>query len=121
MDFKRILIAVVLTACTLKSEAQTLIGAAQITTKDTVPQGQLWKIESILYDGLISSTSSSINSNDYFLLNGNVIYCRQAVSMSYPSPAAVVWEMKYPFWISEGDIIEPKSNVGKISILKFQK
>ena len=121
MDFKTLLFAIILTSYVSGADAQILIGADQITSKDTVPQGELWKIESILYDGLISSSSSSISSSDYFLLNGNVIYCRQAVSMSYPSPAAVVWEMKYPFWISEGDIIEPKSNVGIISILKFQK
>ena len=100
---------------------QSLIGPHQISGKDTVPSGEIWKVEAVLYDAGISVSSQSISGIDYFILNGNTVYTRQAISVSYPSGGAVVWEMKYPFWIGEGDIIEPKAGIGYISVLKFKQ
>ena len=106
MDFKKT-ITLLAVMCAFSSFGQELIAPYNISSSDTVPSDEIWKVESILY--------STMSSDGYISLNGNQIKSNEYI---YNSTAH---EMKLPFWLNSGDIIAVGSNVRYISVLKFTK
>ena len=112
----KLIIITVLALCSFTVSAQELIAPHHISGTDTVPSDEIWKVESILYD--YSPLNSQTNST--FKLNGKQIYCRAtAYDNNYGALNSV--EIKLPFWLNSGDVVENLNNIGYISVLRFKK
>ena len=122
MDFKKT-ITLLAVMCAFSSYGQELIAPYNISSSDTVPADEIWKVESILYrtmddDGYLTLNDSLIKflEHDYKLVTWNIQYSTgKAVS------ALDIHEMKLPFWLNSGDVISVSSNVQYISVLRFTK
>lgn len=92
---------------------------ANVDVIDTVPADEVWKVESMLFDG--------IGHNGYaiFYHNNQGIFCYFNGDEQEP---------KFPFWLNSGEVIilpyrlslQPNTtsnvnNLGAISILRFKK
>ena len=112
MDFKKT-ITLLAVMCAFSSFGQELIApynmmrGNNVDVIDTVPADEIWKIESI-------GTSNSHSYRNIIYLNSEVIN---------------VTDLKLPFWLNSGDIIElpldyssnSSTYVKFISILRFTK
>ena len=111
----KLIIITVLALCSFTVSAQELIAPHHISGTDTVPSDEIWKVESILYD------YSIINyvTNASFNLNGKQIFCRSTDFYQGGTISSV--EIKLPFWLNSGDVVENLNNIRYISILRFKK
>ena len=91
------------------------------TVSQTVPQGKVWKIESILYSVPVGAVQSSLTQNDQIVIDGTTITVRSARSGngSYNGASYFVWEQHLPIWLNEGSSLQASTNVFKISIVEF--
>lgn len=125
MDFKKT-ITLLAVMCAFSSFGQELIAPYNISSSDTVPSDEIWKVESILY--------GTMDDDGYLTMNGIQIKCLEYVyslytkNTQYTSPQSMaaaagldIHEMKLPFWLNSGDVIAVSSNVLYISVLRFTK
>ena len=105
------------------AHGQTLLGPYLITSSDTVPTSEIWKVESILYSDspFIIPTNNSMQTDAKIIIDGFHIICRSGRMHLSNGVALDTWEMKYPFWLDSGQIISPGNFVHGISILRFEK
>ena len=119
MDFKKT-ITLLAVICAFSSFGQELIApynmmrGNNVDVIDTVPVDEIWKVESYGHSNRNSTRCG-------FILNGE---STQLLYYGYP-------EMKFPFWLNSGDVIEiphkwnstsNNSNAVRfISILRFKK
>jgi len=112
----KLIIITVLALGSFTVRAQELIAPHHISGTDTVPSDEIWKVESILYD--YSPIPNATNST--FKLNGKQIYCRTTSWFGNSSLLNSI-EIKLPFWLNSGDVVENLNNIGYISVLRFKK
>lgn len=114
----KLIIISVLVLGSFTVSAQELIAPHHISGTDTVPSDEIWKVESILYDNNPFANNGSFNA--HFRLNGNQIYCRSAI-VHTGYDILETTEIKLPFWLNSGDVVENLNNIGYISVLRFKK
>ena len=112
----KLIIISVLALCSCNVSAQELIAPHHISGTDTVPSDEIWKVESILY--AYSPINNQTNSS--FKLNGKQIFCR-ATDWHPTTTILNSIEIKLPFWLNSGDVVENLNNIGYISVLRFKK
>ena len=112
----KLIIITVLALGSFTVSAQELIAPHHISGTDTVPSDEIWKVESILYD----YSPLYYETNSTFKLNGKQIYCR-ATGNWYSNYLLHSVEIKLPFWLNSGDVVENLNNIGYISVLRFKK
>ena len=124
----KLIIIIVLALCSFTVSAQEFIAPynmmrstqANVDVIDTVPADEVWKVESMLFDG--------IGHNGYakFYHNNQGIFCYFNGGEQKP---------KFPFWLDSGEVIilpyeialqpnsssYPTNELKVISILRFKK
>ena len=102
----------------------SFVGVALVANADTVPAGECWKVESILY----SSTPVSVAGHqqwylitDYIVVNGNNLIVRKTSSIDGASASkdSNLWEITLPIWLPSGTVIAPHTGVKYLSVLRF--
>lgn len=107
-------------------KSQSFSSSAIITQADTVPTGETWKVESVLYDQSFNYQDNGINGitiHSKLKIDGTDIIIRTFKRYYVGSSSGateMVWEMKYPFWLPAGTIIAPGNTVYGLSVLKFK-
>lgn len=101
-----------------------------LTTLETVPEGKVWKIESIIYSASIVDAQSWWNLgyngtidnsiSDKIIINGNLVTIRKSSSSaSNNNSNSIVWEQKFPIWLYQNTSISASSGVLYINIIEF--
>jgi hypothetical protein len=77
----------------------------------TIPEGKVWKIESVLSGSAILSTSIIINNNEtYVKSSANNAGYRTGYSVNIT---------KLPIWLPGGSLLAPGNNCHSISVIEF--
>lgn len=102
----------------------SFVGVALVANADTVPAGECWKVESILYSSTPVSVSGAFSSQsvtDYIFFNGNLTVVRKSTSIDGGSNGkdSNLWEITLPIWLPSGTIIAPHTGVKYLSVLRF--
>jgi hypothetical protein len=114
----KLIIITVLALGSFTVSAQELIAPHQISGTDTVPSDEIWKVESILYINMASDA--------YLTLNSIQINCFQKDTYRVSNHTGAgggmdMHEIKLPFWLNSGDVVENLNNIRYISVLRFKK
>ena len=105
----------------------SFLGVALVANADTVPAGECWKVESILYSSTPVSVeggqSGFVNITDLIIVNGNTTVVRKSTATSYVtngiSKDSNLWEITLPIWLPSGTVIAPHTGVKYLSVLRF--
>jgi len=103
-------------------QAQNLVfsKAILVSTTDTVPNGKIWKVESVLSASSLSinsGTSSAQSSATGILVDGLSVFIKSSWGNSYSSSSVVCTDL--PIWLPAGTSLAAVGNVYKISVLEF--
>ncbi len=103
-------------------QAQNLVfsKAILVSTTDTVPNGKIWKVESVLSASSLSinsGTSSAQSSATGILVDGLSVFIKSSWGNSYSSSSVVCTDL--PIWLPAGTSLAAAGNVYKISVLEF--
>lgn len=102
-----------------------LLGAQLVDQPTTVPAGQVWKIEAVLYSSQpVTATSTSgfsQTSSDYIFINNQSKLVRTSSTALSTAGAATttLWEQSMPLWLPAGTAIGPGTGVRFINVLCF--
>lgn len=91
-------------------------GVKLISSSQTVPQGKVWKIESILGN---QYEMVNINiSGTKILVNGGAVYFYEHSSPCL-SDNNTFFPVKLPMWLPENTSLAPSTGVAYISVIEF--
>jgi hypothetical protein len=102
-----------------------LLGARLVDQPTTVPTGQVWKVEAILYSSqpvtATSTSGTSQTSSDYISVNNQSKLIRISSTALTTAGAATttLWEQSMPLWLPAGTAIGPGTGVRFINVLCF--
>lgn len=98
-----------------------------VTATETVPEGKVWKIESILYKALpkvVANIGNNNNEEDIFIsINTTPVLARAVrADNSWPSERYLnysVYEIKLPIWLPASSVLAKTNPIAYISVLEF--
>jgi hypothetical protein len=106
---------------TAKSQSLTYSKVILLTSLDTVPQGKVWKLVSVLPSNALLSGSSSGWSSNSLVISVNGASITLAATINNPG-----YRTGYstgidflPIWLPPGTIVAPNTNCHSISIIEF--
>ena len=102
----------------------SFVVVALVANADTVPAGECWKVESILYSSTpvsVAGVNSWNLTTDYIVVNGNDLIVRKTSSTDYAASSkdSNLWEITLPIWLPSGTVIAPHTGVKYLSVLRF--
>ena len=103
-------------------QAQNLVfsKAILVSTTDTVPNGKIWKVESVLSASALNintGTGSAQYAATNILVDGLSVFIKSSWGNSYSSSSVVCTDL--PIWLPAGTSLAAAGNVYKISVLEF--
>ena len=87
----------------------------------SIPEGKIWKIESVLSSSAIISSSSDGWSSKALsiIVNNNETYLKSSTNNSGYRTGYSVNITKLPIWLPEGTSLAPGANCHSISVIEF--
>lgn len=133
---KIFIILIIIFAVNISVKAQGNLQFSQIkmiSTLDTVPNGKVWKVESIVYSQSIPNyNGNSINQDEIISINGQNVSVRSSRYMSgtnwfsgpygwmnHPVAEFITWEQKLPMWLPAGTTINVGAGVQYINAIEY--
>lgn len=90
-----------------------------VSTIETVPNGKVWKVESITYNAPLPYIGSSSAGADVCKISINSIdQIVRSFTYQYNGGAAV-WEQSFPIWLPAGSTLAGSNGVNQISVIEF--
>ena len=109
-------------AFSAQSQSLTYSKVILLTALDTVPQGKVWKVVSVLPNNtwLSGSSSSSWASNSLEVsVNSASVVLASAINHAGYRTAYSTATNLLPIWLPAGTTVAPSTNCGSLSIIEF--
>jgi hypothetical protein len=108
-------------AFSVQSQSLTYNKVILLTALDTVPQGKVWKVVSVLPNNTwLAASSNSWYSNSLAVSvnDMNVILASTINNPGYRTGYSTNPDL-LPIWLPAGTTLEPSTNCGSLSIIEF--